>query len=196
MNIKGIDNLNSNYKAKPSEKNSSLKNQLKTSRSHMTEKVELSNIAVNSRIRNSMQKMKGIQNRISRSQSYLDSLNKAMEKLVSRKSMAQLYQEMTNVRNNATFNNKPLLNDMIPVHKEFFKSYDNIKPMKNKISNEIGRTKKNIKLSQHQLNRHSISIENMKASLNSRDIKQMQNLLNKNMLLRNFNKGNVISLMS
>ena len=124
MDIKGVSDLNKDFKTKSSEENVPSKKTGKAGKSVLAEKVELSNTAVNSRIRNSIQEMKEIQNQTSKNQSYLASLNKTAERLANKKNNSQLYKEMADIRKNATFNNKPLMNAVIPDHKSFFDNYD------------------------------------------------------------------------
>ena len=87
------------------------------------------------------------------------------------------------------------MDNIIPLKQEFYNNAANMQEMKNKVAKEIEKTKKEIQSSQQKISKFSISLENIRASLNSKDVAQMQSLFDKSMLYKNFNKDLVVSLM-
>ena len=193
MDVNGISNYKNNFKVKLSEDNA-LKKSKKGSVPAHEKQINLSN-KVNSRVETIMNEMRGIQNTVSEHQSYLNSLHTAKGKLTSTKNIQQIFDDMQAIRTKARFNKKPLMDSIIPAKKDFFRNSGDLQKLKNEISAEITKTKKEIGKSQQQLSRFTISLENIRASLNSRDIKDMQAMFSQSMLYKNFNKELVISLM-
>lgn len=148
------------------------------------------------KVRKFMDEMKNYQESVSRGQSYLDNLMKAKKELSSNKSVEQIYVEMMELAKRAHFNNKPLLSAVLPENIDFYKKYDNIKTLANKVDAEIEKTRHDIVQQQQQISRYSITIENIKASLSHQELNQMQKLLADNMLYKNVNSDMVASLIA
>jgi len=192
MDIKGIDNLNNNLTVNGSSKKTSLKKRTEPIQPETTEQTEISN----TRMKTLANEMKTAQNRISEKQAYLNSLNQASELLLSKKNIAKLYQEMINLRNKPSFNKKPLMEKIIPDNRDLFQRPDQLKQLTNKVSVEITKTRKRIYQEQQQFKKFSISAENIKASVSSKDIQQIKNFINRAHLHKDFNKGNLFTYLS
>lgn len=148
------------------------------------------------RIRSFMNEVKAYEERVSREQSFLENLIKAKKELASNKNVEQLYTEMIEIARKAQFNSKPLMSDILPNNIEFYKNHDNIKTLNQTLVNQIERARVNIAQQQAQINRYAVSIENIKASLSSQEIHQMQQLFAENVLYKNVNKEVVFSLIA
>ncbi len=195
MDIKGVGNYKNNLKIKLPEDNTASQNREKVSAASKPEEVKSGNKGINLRVETLMGEMKDIQNTVSQRQSYLDFLHIARNKLASLKDMKQIYNDLKELREKAMFNKKPLMDNIIPAKQEFYNNTANMQEMKNKVAKEIEKTKKEIQSSQQEISKFSISLENIRASLNSKDVAQMQSLFDKSMLYKSFNKDLVVSLM-
>lgn len=195
MEIKGVDNLKNKPNVQGSPTQNSLKN-VAASKESAPKNVETNYTESNLRIKQLMQEIKGLENRVSQQQFYLEQLMKAQKELVSNKTVPQITAELMRIKEQARFNQKPMMNAIIPSQEQIQAKGINIEEMEKKVSLEIEKIKGIIKDAQKEVSRFSISIENMQASTSRVNIKEMQPLFKKEMLYKNFNKDLVVSLMA
>ncbi|MBU1076530.1 MAG: hypothetical protein KKH98_04515 [Spirochaetes bacterium] len=200
MDVKGVNNLDSNYPAKTPQVDSSKSTEQKAKgleAEPKTSKVKQPDYEVsNSRVKQLMLEMKNVEREVSRDQYYLEQLSQAHKQLVSQKTIPQIYIEMIKIRNQARFEKEPIMSAIIPEKESFYRNYDDIKTLQSKVSSEMNRVQTGIQQAKQQVNKFAISLENIKASVSEGHIRELQHLFNKEMLYKNFNKDVVVSLMS
>ncbi|MDD5066180.1 MAG: hypothetical protein PHF84_03965 [bacterium] len=159
------------------------------------EKADFKQNTSDTRLRNLMEEMKNAQALISENQVYLDNLVKAHEELKSTRDYRDIHAEFQKISESVKFNNKPLMEALIPKEIGFYQDKENLTKLEGDLNREIEKAKDRLSDSQHLLNRYSISVENIKASLNKNEVNQMKELFSENLLYKRFNSDIVISLI-
>lgn len=159
------------------------------------EKSRFGGAASEVKLRNLQEEMKKVQTDISSSQIYLEHLEKASKELKEEKDPDALYREMERIGQEARFREKPLMESILPRESAFYRNEENLRILSGKLEKEIETVKEAISGSQQQLNRFSVSAENIKASLSPGELLEMKEVFSGDNLYKRFNSDIVISLI-
>jgi hypothetical protein len=196
MKIKGVNNpAGSDVSIQPAEDEEKLAQKAgENKQPEGTENPGIGGSATEVRLRNLQEEMKKVQSSISERQIYMDGLGKAAALLAENKDPARLPQDMALVSQTARFGGKPLMDGVLPPDKEFYGVEANRQTLAADLRAETEKVKEAIADSQQQLKGYSISAENIKASLNTKDVLQMKEMPSGDLLYKKLNSDIVISL--
>lgn len=159
------------------------------------EKARFGGTAAEVKLRNLQEEMKKVQTDISSGQIYLEHLEKASRELKEERDPDVLFREMERIGEEARFRDQRLMEPVLPRESAFYKNEENLQKLSEKLEKEIATVKSVLGDSQQQLNRFSVSAENIHASLSPGELLQMKEVFSGENLYKRFNSDIVISLI-
>jgi predicted nucleic acid-binding Zn-ribbon protein len=108
-------------------------------------------------------KIKEIENNFSITQVYLEALKKSEKIFIGNKNIQDLYLELKNLIENSKFKGKFLLENIIPVEKDYYNSNSNINNLISKIREEISKTENLQNNLKEEIKKLNITLENITA---------------------------------